>query len=94
MADAPERLAVDTEASEAGFLVLTRAYDRGWEARVDGTRVPLRRADLALSAVLLPAGAHRLEFVYRPVAFRAGAAVSIASLVILAGLVLAGRRRS
>jgi len=94
VADAPERLAVDTEASEAGFLVLTRAYDRGWEARVDGTRVPLRRADLALSAVLLPAGAHRLELVYRPVAFRAGAAVSMASLVILAGLVLAGRRRS
>lgn len=94
VADAPELLTVDAVASEAGFLVLTRAYDHGWEARVDGTRVPLLRADLALSAVLLPAGAHRLELVYRPVAFRAGAAISLASLVILAGLVLAGKRRS
>ncbi len=93
VADMPERLTIDAEASEAGFLVLTRAYARGWEARVDGTLVPLRRADLALSAVLLPAGAHRLELVYRPVAFRAGAAVSLASLVVLAGLVLAGGRR-
>ena len=94
VADAPELLTVDTEASEAGFLVLTRSHDRGWEARLDGTPVPLRRADLALSAVLLPAGAHRLELVYRPVAFRVGVAVSLASLVVLAGLVLAGRRPS
>ena len=94
VSDAPELLTVDVEASEAGFLVLTRAHDRGWEARVDGNGVPLLRADLALSAVLLPAGAHRLELVYRPVAFRVGAAISIASLVVLAGLVLAGRRRS
>ncbi|MDL2719133.1 MAG: hypothetical protein PT977_15430, partial [Acidobacteriota bacterium] len=72
--DAPERLTVDTEASEAGFLVLTRAWARGWEARLDGTEVPLRRADLALSAVLLPAGAHHLELDYRPLAFRAGTA--------------------
>ncbi|HEX7615675.1 MAG TPA: YfhO family protein, partial [Thermoanaerobaculia bacterium] len=90
VSDAPELLTVDAEASEAGFLVLTRAYDRGWKAFVDGHSVPLRRADLALSAVLLPGGAHRLELVYRPLAFRAGAAISIAPLVVLAGLVLAG----
>ena len=91
--DAPEALTVDAESSEAGHLVLTRSYDRGWEARLDGAGVPLLRADLALSAVLLPAGAHRLELVYRPASFRAGAAVSVASLVVLAGLVLAGQRR-
>ena len=91
--DTPEALSVDAESSEAGYLVLTRSYDRGWEARLDGAEVPLRRADLALSAVLLPAGAHRLELLYRPASFRAGAAISVASLVVLAGLVLAGQRR-
>jgi len=90
--DAPEALTVDTDASESGYLVLTRSHDRGWEARVDGTEVPVRRADLALSAVLVPAGAHRLELAYRPAAFRLGAAVSVVSLVVLAGLVLAGQR--
>ena len=94
VAEAPESLTVDAEASEPGFLVITRAYDRGWEARLDGAEVPLRRADLALSAVLLPAGAHRLELAYRPVAFRVGAAISVGALVVLAGLVLAGRRPS
>jgi hypothetical protein len=91
--DAPEALAVDAESSEAGYLVLTRSFDRGWEARLDGAEVRLLRADLALSAVLVPAGAHRLELVYRPASFRAGAAISAASLAVLAGLVLAGRRR-
>ena len=90
--DAPEALTVDMEASEAGYLVLTRSHDRGWEARLDGAEVPLLRADLALSAVLVPAGAHRLELAYRPAAFRVGAALSVASLVVLAGLVLAGQR--
>lgn len=90
--DAPEALTVDTEASEAGYLVLTRSYDGGWKARLDGAEVPLLRADLALSAVLVPAGGHRLELAYRPAAFRVGAALSVASLVVLAGLVLAGQR--
>src|ERR1019366_5833522 len=90
--DAPEALTVDMEASEAGYLVLTRSHDRGWEARLDGAEVPLLRADLALSAVLVPAGAHRLELAYRPAVFRVGAALSVASLVVLAGLVLAGQR--
>ncbi len=90
--DEPEALTVDTEASESGYLVLTRSYDSGWKARLDGAGVPLRRADLALSAVLVPAGAHRLELAYRPAAFRAGAILSLASLVVLAGLLLAGQR--
>ena len=90
--DAPEAMTVDTEASEAGYLVLTRSHDRGWKARLDGAEVPVRRADLALSAVLVPAGAHRLELAYRPASFRVGAALSVASLVALAGLLLAGQR--
>jgi len=90
--DAPEAMTVETEASEAGYLVLTRSHDRGWEARLDGAEVPLRRADLALSAVLVPAGPHRLELAYRPASFRVGVALSAASLVVLAGLLLAGQR--
>jgi membrane protein YfhO len=90
--DAPEGLTVDTEASESGYLVLTRSYDRGWKARLDGAEIPLLRADMALSAVLVPAGAHRLELVYRPVSFRIGTVFSVASLVVLAGLLLAGQR--
>ncbi len=74
--DEPEALALETATSEAALLVVTRSWDAGWEARLDGARVPLRRCDLALMAVPVPAGEHRLELAYRPAAWRAGVAVS------------------
>jgi hypothetical protein len=92
--DEPEALEVGTATSEATTLVVTRSWDSGWEARLDGARVPLRRCDLALMAVAIPPGEHRLALAYRPVAFRAGAAVSGASLLVLLGLVLAGGKEN
>ncbi len=90
--DEPEVLDVETATSEAAMLVVTRSWDAGWEAEVDGKAVPLRRCDLALMAVAVPAGEHRLSLAYRPAAWRAGALVSGCSLLVLAGLVLAGRK--
>jgi hypothetical protein len=90
--DEPETLVIETATSEAATLVVTRSWDAGWEARLDGAGVPLRRCDLALMAVAVPAGEHALTLVYRPAAYRAGAAVSGASLLVLLGLVLAGRK--
>ncbi len=92
--DEPETLALETATSEAALLVVTRSWDAGWEARLDGARVPLRRCDLAVMAVSVPAGEHRLELAYRPAAWRAGVAVSGVSLLVLLGFVLAGRPES
>ncbi len=88
--DEPEAFALETSTSAPSVLVVTRAWDRGWTAEVDGAASPVRRCDLALLGVVVPAGEHRVTFTYRPLAFRAGAAVSVASLLVLAGLVLAG----
>ncbi len=90
--DEPESFAVETATSEASLLVVTRSWDAGWEARLDGASVPIRRCDLALMAVAVPAGEHRLDLAYRPAAWRAGVAVSGVSLLVLVGLVLAGRK--
>ena len=43
-------------------------------------------------AVAVPAGEHRLRLAYRPLAWRVGLGVSGASALVLAGLLLAGRR--
>jgi hypothetical protein len=97
LADEPERAEIATSASVPSLLVLTRSWDAGWEARLDGTPVPLRRAQLALLAVDVPAGEHRLELRYRPFSFRVGLGVSAAGLVGLLALALAGppgRRRA
>jgi uncharacterized membrane protein YfhO len=68
-------------------------YFPGWKAFVDGHSVPIERVDYLLRGVLLPAGAHRVEFRYEPASWRAGWVLSAVALVLLAGLTLVGWRR-
>jgi hypothetical protein len=71
---------------QPGYLVLTDTWFPGWSARVDGTDVPLTRADYAFRAVHLPAGQHTVEFRYRPTSLRLGLAMSVVAAVAAAGL--------
>jgi hypothetical protein len=88
-ADAPERAELSTSASRPSLLVLTRSWDPGWEARIDGTRSPLLRAQVGLLALVVPAGDHRIELEYRPLAFRVGLGLSAAGLLAVLALALA-----
>jgi len=88
--DEPERAEVTLSTSEGGLVVLTRSFDSGWRLRLDGAPAAPLRADLAFIGLLVPAGDHRLELTYEPRGYRAGLALSGASLVLLAALVLAG----
>jgi hypothetical protein len=90
--DASERTELEAVTSEPGLLVVTRSWDPGWKAAVDGEEVPLLRADLAFMGVSVPQGEHRVTLTYRPVSFRAGALISALSVIVLLGLVLAGGR--
>ncbi len=67
-------LAVD--ADQPGYLVLPDAYYPGWQASVDGRPQPLWRANYAFRAVYVPAGAHTVQFVFDPLIWKLGLAVS------------------
>jgi len=90
LSDEPERAVLSTSASDASLLVLTRTWDPGWSAKIDGVPVPLLRAHLALLALVLPPGEHRVELAYRPASFRIGVWLSAAGLLGLLALSLAG----
>ena len=95
---APERVEIEVTAGAPGYLVLTDAWYPGWEATVDGERVPVYRADLLFRAVALDAGNHRIVFTFRPMSLRVGAGVSLVGLVALtvvttSGLTLSKARR-
>jgi hypothetical protein len=47
-----------------GVAVLSASFDPGWRATVDGRVVPLRMVAPALVAVSVPAGSHRVTFVF------------------------------
>jgi hypothetical protein len=66
------------EHDGACLLVLTRAYDRGWRARVgDGPEAPVLRVDGGLQAIRIEgAGRTRVSVRFEPPALLASAAVS------------------
>jgi uncharacterized membrane protein YfhO len=84
---------VEVDLSEAGYLVLLDAYDRGWRVSVDGQATDHLRANLAFRAVAVPAGPHRVDFVYRPIAVTAGVLASAGTVTALIGMALLRRAR-
>ncbi len=88
----PERVVIEAALDHPGYLVLTDAHYPGWQAAVDGERVPVYRADLLFRAVALEPGEHRVTFTFRPALQRLGVAVSVLALVIFAAVWRYGRR--
>ena len=80
----PLRVVVETQANRPGFLVLSDLYYPGWEATVDGQPAPIYQANGCVRAVPLDGGVHTVEFRYRPKPLLYGAAISLASVLVLA----------
>ncbi len=88
----PERVIIEADLANEGYLILTDTFYPGWKARVDGKGASILRANLLFRAIRLSAGQHRVEFSYEPVSLKIGAAVSVVTLlVIVVGLLV--RRR-
>ena len=90
----PQRIELVTHNAQPGFLVLSEIYYRGWEAWIDGQRVPVERANYVLRGLAVPAGEHRVEFIFRAHSFRNGAMYSLLGALLLTGGALLQRRYS
>jgi hypothetical protein len=92
-ANDPNAVVLELTAHQEVWVVLADTHYPGWGAFVDGNPVPVRHANYAFRAVLMPAGTHAVEFRYTPQAFAFGAWLSGAGLLIwLGALALALRR--
>lgn len=83
-----DRVSVEADARQAGYLVLADAYDRGWCVSVDGRQAELLLANLAFRAVAVPPGRHSIEFVYRPRQVLLGSLVSVGTAAAVIGFAL------
>jgi hypothetical protein len=92
--DSGDRISARVDAHGAGYLVVADALQRpGWSVRVDGHPAKLVAADAAMGAVLVPAGTHEVTFSYTVPGQVTGAAISLASLLTLLGLLAWELRR-
>ncbi len=95
--ESEQRIVFTARLDRPAVAVFADVFYPDWRVVVDGRRAKLLRADYALRAVALPAGEHRIEFVYHDGAFQAGRWIQRVSflLILLAlALVVYNRRRS
>jgi hypothetical protein len=77
------RIEVKTNSAAPSILVLSENHYPGWRVYVDGRATETLRVDYNLRGVVLAAGAHTVEFVYRPKSVLIGFAVSLLTLAAL-----------
>lgn len=90
-----ETVRLRADVARESFLVLSDSFYPGWTAYVDGRETKIYRANYLFRAIQVPPGSHSVEFVYRPLAFEIGKAISTATaaLVLLACIALVARTR-
>ena len=88
----PERIRIDINARTAATLVVAESYDPGWTARVDGTPAAVLPCDLAVMAIVVPAGHHTVQFVFRPRRWWVAVALTMSGVVGCFALCFAWRR--
>jgi hypothetical protein len=86
------RMEVAVETAAAGVLVVADPWYPQWRVEVDGRPAELLRVDHAFRGVRVPAGAHRVVFVYQDRALAVGLGLSAATAAGLAGWWLWRRR--
>ena len=90
-----QKIVVRVKAEKPQLLFLSDThYPPGWHAFLDGKEVPVLQANHAFRAVAVPAGEHTIEFRYNSRSFWNGLWVSLASLLLIVGCIVLGRRRA
>jgi hypothetical protein len=81
------------EGNAPALLAVNQSWDRGWQARLDGTLpLAIRRTDLSLIALAIPPGPHDLSLEYGDPLERVGQGMALVGLLGCAGLLLAAIR--
>ncbi|MCX6032942.1 MAG: YfhO family protein [Chloroflexi bacterium] len=84
-----ERIALRAEAAAPAVLVLADAFYPGWQATVDAAPATLLRTNFMFRGVALEPGNHEVVFTYAPASWRWGVCISLATLALLIGALLA-----
>lgn len=62
----PKEITLAAEMETPGLVVVADLWDKGWNAYLDGTQVPILRANHAIRGIVVPAGTHAVLLRYEP----------------------------
>jgi hypothetical protein len=88
------QVVLDVNLDDAGFVVLADTYYPGWRARLDGTAVPVYRANGLVRALYVPAGEHTVTFSFWPLDFMVGSAVTLLTLLFALAVLMWARQEA
>ena len=80
------RVELQAKLNQKSLVVLSDSYYPGWKAYIDGQETEILPANINSRAVIVPAGNHKIEYVYTPTNIKIGLLVSFLSLVLVIGV--------
>jgi len=85
----PNRLVYNSSSTSGGPVVFSEIfYDAGWQAYIDDKPVKHARANYVLRALDVPAGEHKIEFVFEPSSYSTGSTISLLFSALIIGAML------
>ncbi len=72
---------LETRSNRTGILFLSEHFYPGWKAYVDNKEEKIIKAFEAFRAVVVPAGVHEIEFIFKPDSFIKGRNISVLTLI-------------
>jgi hypothetical protein len=86
-----DTLIYETGGSKPRFAVFSEIYyPKGWNAYIDGKKTDYVNANYVLRGLLLPAGQHRIEFIFEPESVKTGNTLMYVSSILITLVVLVG----
>lgn len=85
----PNYLTYQSSSSTSQLAVFSEIYyQKGWNAYIDGEKVPHARANYVLRALEIPSGSHVIEFKFEPSSYFIGKKISLFSSLLMILLLL------
>jgi hypothetical protein len=84
----PNRVTIETEQKNGGFLVLSENFHPNWHCKVDGKLTKIYPAYHTFRTVYLSAGNHKVEFYYYSKIYNVGLLINIITSLFCIGVVL------
>ena len=79
----PNKVDIEYQAVNPGWLVIRQSWYPGWQAILDGDELlEIEKVDFIFQGVRVPSGSHSLEFIYFPNSIKVGMLISSVSLII------------